>query len=825
MQQHILKRKHIKTELENIFNYPLTLAVAAMGYGKTTSVRDFLADGAFRYTWLTVDSDESSPQFIWDSLTSQLSKVKPELGAQLSAFGFPVDASQRDKILRIIEDLTYMTNSVLVIDDYHNVHSPEWDKLVERLVRANIQGFHILILSRTMPEISIDELRLKGCCYVIKSSVFEMNVSEIKEFFGLYGNNISDKAAEQIHDISEGWVSAVYLIMQEYDETGRISTGQSLERLIETSVMKKYTPTEERILKALCILDSFTPQQAVYVTNEQDAEDILRKISYFNSFIRYDKQEDVYRIHNVLGGYLQKRLEAEPSEISEKELYKRSGVWCVQNEHVLTGLKYLLKAEEYDLILGEFDKSISITRLMDSSPAYIIEIFERIPEETKLCHPISYLAYMGFFITNVDRDIGARRLSELEQHYERDRGLTADMQRRIRGEIELIGAYIAFNDVPLMHERFKKAYKLLEGHSAIANERKIITFGSPHSLYLYYRNAGGLLGVKESVQEMFQYYTELAGGCGRGFDDLLEAEYFLETGELDKAELYARRANHKAESLNQLSVSICAEFSIARVFAARGKFDEALEVMAELRDDVEAASGPILGSAFDVSFGYIGGITGCEDSFSQWLGEGDLAQSEILYQGMGFNYIAYGKYILFTGDFIKLEVVCEQMQQVFSQFHNMLGYLHMHILSAIARHRLYGIDSAMESIIPALEIGKADGIILPFAEYGEHILDILRELLKGGGVDEYLGRLLDGASCYVDNLRAFHGQKTEKPILTPREKEILVLVVEGRSNREIASELYIAEVTVRKNITAIYRKLHVTGRAAAVRRALEIKIL
>lgn len=825
MQQQILKRKHIKTELKNIFNYPLTLVVAAMGYGKTTSVRDFLTDGAFRYTWLTVDSDESSPQFIWDSLASQLSKVKPELGRQLSAFGFPVDAPQREKILRIIEDLTYMTNSVLVIDDYHNVHSPEWDKLVERLVRANIKGFHILILSRTMPEISIDELQLKGFCHVIKSSVFEMTLSEIKEFFGLYGYNISNNSAKQVHDISEGWVSAVYLIMREYAESGKISAGQSLERLIETSVMKRFSPTEERVLKALCILDSFTPQQAVYVTNEQDAEGILRKISYFNSFIRYDKQEDVYRIHNVLGGYLQKRLGTEPPEIAEKELYKRSGQWCVQNGNVLTGLRYLLKAEEYDLILDEFEKSISITRLMDSSPSYILEIFERIPEETKLLRPISYLAYMGFFITNVDRDAGSRRLLELEQHYERDCGLPADMLRRIRGEIELIGAYIAFNDVPLMYERFKKAHKLLDGRSDIANERKIITFGSPHSLYLYYRNAGNLLGVKESVQEMFQYYTELAGGCGKGFDDLLEAEYFLETGELDKAELYARKANHKAESLNQLSVSICADFTIARAFAARGKFNEALEVMAELRDDVEAASGPILGSAFDVSYGYIGGIAGCEDGFSQWLGDGDLAQSEILYQGMGFNYIAYGKHILLTGDFIKLEVVCEQMQQVFSQFRNMLGYLHMHILSAIARHRLYGIDSARESILPALEIGKADGIILPFAEYGVHILDILMELRKDEREDKYLDRLLDGASRYADNLRAFHELKTEKPVLTPREREILILVVEGRSNREIASALYIAEVTVRKNITAIYRKLHVTGRAEAVRRALEIKIL
>ncbi|MDX9872260.1 MAG: hypothetical protein RBT41_07565 [Clostridia bacterium] len=278
MQQSILKREHIKTEFEKLFDYPLTLAVAAMGYGKTTSARDFLNDGAFRYIWLTVDSDESSPQFIWDAFTSQLSKVQPETGRQLRTFGFPVDAPQRDKILRLIEDLTYMTDSVLVIDDYHNAHTPELDRLIERLVRANIKGFHILILSRTMPELHIDELLLKGYCHLIKSSLFEVTAPEIKNFFKLYGHNISDQTAKQVYDISEGWVSAVYLMMQDYAETGRVSAGQSMERLIEAAVMKRYAPKEVRLLKSLCILDNFTPRQAVYVTDERAAEKILQKI-------------------------------------------------------------------------------------------------------------------------------------------------------------------------------------------------------------------------------------------------------------------------------------------------------------------------------------------------------------------------------------------------------------------------------------------------------------------------------------------------------------------------------------------------------------------
>jgi DNA-binding NarL/FixJ family response regulator len=57
--------------------------------------------------------------------------------------------------------------------------------------------------------------------------------------------------------------------------------------------------------------------------------------------------------------------------------------------------------------------------------------------------------------------------------------------------------------------------------------------------------------------------------------------------------------------------------------------------------------------------------------------------------------------------------------------------------------------------------------------------------------------------------------------LSRREREILGQLVEGRSNKEIAVELCIAEQTVRNHISVIYDKIGVEDRAQAVRLARE----
>lgn len=62
------------------------------------------------------------------------------------------------------------------------------------------------------------------------------------------------------------------------------------------------------------------------------------------------------------------------------------------------------------------------------------------------------------------------------------------------------------------------------------------------------------------------------------------------------------------------------------------------------------------------------------------------------------------------------------------------------------------------------------------------------------------------------------GDSVVAAVLTDREREILMLVREGKTNSQIAGELWIAPGTVRKHLENIYRKLGVQSRTAALAR-------
>ncbi len=90
------------------------------------------------------------------------------------------------------------------------------------------------------------------------------------------------------------------------------------------------------------------------------------------------------------------------------------------------------------------------------------------------------------------------------------------------------------------------------------------------------------------------------------------------------------------------------------------------------------------------------------------------------------------------------------------------------------------------------------------------ILQLLTEHITANFTREYPNGIKKSLSCRCDN------DLSEKYHITLRENEIIALIFEGLSNREIASKLIITENTVKKHINTIFRKLHVRTRTQLV---------
>jgi two-component system nitrate/nitrite response regulator NarL len=68
-------------------------------------------------------------------------------------------------------------------------------------------------------------------------------------------------------------------------------------------------------------------------------------------------------------------------------------------------------------------------------------------------------------------------------------------------------------------------------------------------------------------------------------------------------------------------------------------------------------------------------------------------------------------------------------------------------------------------------------------------------------------------------------QVEERPLLTPREREVLAHVAAGRPAPEIARQLHLSPATVKGHLQSLYEKLGVSDRAAAVAEAMRRGLL
>jgi DNA-binding CsgD family transcriptional regulator len=120
----------------------------------------------------------------------------------------------------------------------------------------------------------------------------------------------------------------------------------------------------------------------------------------------------------------------------------------------------------------------------------------------------------------------------------------------------------------------------------------------------------------------------------------------------------------------------------------------------------------------------------------------------------------------------------------------------------------------------------------------QKIIDLLAKItdseydqIKGSLPDVFQHILQTNSAFRKEILMKFNGASNQKSIssgkyyLTIREKEVLKLLIQGRSKKEISKILFVSHNTIGTHVNHIYHKLNVTNRASAVAKTLIEQLL
>jgi LuxR family maltose regulon positive regulatory protein len=139
----------------------------------------------------------------------------------------------------------------------------------------------------------------------------------------------------------------------------------------------------------------------------------------------------------------------------------------------------------------------------------------------------------------------------------------------------------------------------------------------------------------------------------------------------------------------------------------------------------------------------------------------------------------------------------------------------------------------MDVMGEALALGEPEGYVRTFVDEGPAMVVLLCETLEA----RQRGRLEPANKVPVHYFRkliaVLERDATDTALsatgplepLSERELEVLQLIAVGKSNRRIATELFVSVGTVKTHINNVYRKLDAQSRTHAVARARELDLI
>ena len=804
--------ERLQENLRPISRCAMTTVVAPMGYGKTTAVNWYLAERAKAEALhiIRISVYSANLAIFWKSTQEAFARAGFPF---LRDYPCPTDAAGGGLL---VDDLCHAlagdTPCYLFIDDFHLLTDKRASLFLCMLANRLPSNVHLIVASRDRFLPAAEALRLGARVYQIGTEQLRLNHTELAVYAHRCGTELSDAQVESLLYSSEGWFSAVYLNLRTLSERGVLPSRHSDIYATFTAAMIDPLPQKQReFLAVMGLADEFSAEMAQHITGDADAGRILSLLTEQNAFVTRLPDGVTYRFHHMMKECAERSFLTMEKE-TQRLYWERFGCWYEQHRQYLHAIAAYRRSENYDALLRVIRSDAGIL-LASLKPEDVLDALDKCPAETLKAYPFAILVLMRRMFTwrQIPKmlELKALLLTAIEEHPE----LSEEERGNLLGECDLILSFLCYNDISAMSRLHRSASAQMSRPAISIQSSGGWTFGSPSVLMMFYRAPGELASELLEMDECMPHYYKVTNHHGQGAETIMRAEALFCQGRFTDAHIELEHAYAQVRDNGQVNMALCCDFLSRRLsrytdVEQRYSFEERYAELLRYHD----ASWINLWSAASA---YYHALRGETDNIPEIFSQHRLSDINMLAPGKPMMemienqvYLAEGAYAKVIGRSAELLAVCEAM-------HYALPALHVRIQTAAAYEKLGKSEEAGAWLGRALSDAAPDGFVMPFVENYEHLKPLLAREIR----TELIGKITELGEA-AERRRDEIARPPVLEALTEREYEVVCLMAQRLSNREIAEKLYLSEGSVKQYVNQIYSKLHIEGDTRTKRKTL-----
>ena len=804
--------ERLQESLRPISRCALTTVVAPMGYGKTTAVNWYLEQRAkaeaLNVIRISVYSDNL--EIFWKSIQNAFVRAGFDF---LRDYTCPTDAAGGGMLADdLCHELAGEAACYIFIDDFHLLTDSRVSDFLCTLANRLPGNVHLIVASRDRFLPAAETLRLGGRVYQIGTEQLRLNHTELAIYAHRCGVELSDAQVEALLYSSEGWFSAVYLNLRTLAERGALPDHNSDIYATFTAAMIDPLPEKQQeFLAVMGLADEFTVDMARFITGDFHAEKLLSVLTAQNAFVKCLPDGVTFRFHHMMKECAEYRFRMLEKE-KQSFYLERFGLWYENHRQYLHAIASYRRSGNYDALLRVIQKDAGIL-LSSLDPQVVLYDLEACPAAVLKEHPLSILVLMRRMFTwrQIPKMLELKAL--LLTSIEEQTALSEEERGNLLGECDLIMSFLCYNDISAMSRLHRSASSQMSRLAISIQNSGGWTFGSPSVLMMFYRAPGELQSELAEMDECMPHYYKVTGNHGQGAETIMRAEAAFMQGRFTDAHIELESAYAQIEGNGQENMALCSDFLARRLslhmdMEQRYSFEER---RAELLRHHNAAWINI----WTATSAYYHALLGETERIPAVFAEHQLSTINFLAPGKPMMEMIENQVYLAQGAYAKVIGRCEGQLAVCEAMHYALVALHIRIQTAAAYEMLGKSEEAHAWLSRALSDAAPDGFVMPFVENYDRLQPMLARELKSDLIVKIIELGEAAKARKAENTRpvAFDA-------LTQREFEIVNLMAQRLSNREIAEKLFLSEGSVKQYVNQIYSKLHIEGDIRTKRKQL-----